>query len=179
LSEGAPSAGLEIAEEEGADAGSAEAVDGMADCFQHAADHAFAAGVNGQLDEGSFAAGAQEANSGGPAGAVVKHDTAREPAQHGGGGAAADLGLVHFFDLVAGVGEAIGEVAVVGDEEQALGVGVEATGGVEALFDVPQQIEDGGAAAMVYDGGKGAAGLVEEEVPLGLGAKQAAVELNP
>jgi hypothetical protein len=64
------------------------------------------------------------------------------------------------------VSEETREVAIVGDQEQALAVLVEAADGVE--LDVPdgEEIEDRLAALVVARGGEKAGGLVEHEVPV-------------
>ena len=49
-----------------------------------------------------------------------------QPAQRPGGGDAVHLGEVLLLDPEGGMGEALGQLAVVGEEQQALGVGVEA-----------------------------------------------------
>jgi hypothetical protein len=161
-------AGLDVAEGEGSDAGAAEGGDGVADGLEHAADHALAAGVNGDLDAGAIFARAEELGVGGTGGTFFEHNSLFESCEVGLGWPALDLRLVDLLDAEARVGEAVGEVAVVGDEEEALGVGVETAGGVEAGLHLGQEVENGAAAAVVGGGGDGAAGLVEEEVALGL-----------
>ena len=77
----------------------------------------------------------------------------------------------------------VGEVAVVGHEQQALGEVVEAAYGVEAgqlaveagdllLGGFGEELGDGGAVLGVVEGGDVAAGLVEHEVAVGLGAAE-------
>jgi hypothetical protein len=83
--------------------------------------------------------------------------------------------LVH---LVTGVGEAEGEVAVVGEEEQAGGVGVEPADGVESqpLFGKlcsGKQGHHGGPALGVFDRGYHAEGLMQRDVDELLGAARA------
>lgn len=91
------------------------------------------------------------------------------------------MDAAHFFvgefafecDVIAGlyavhgVGEALREFAVVGDEHQACGVDVEAADGEEASGDGVwdfDQVHDGGASFGVAGGGDDLAGLVEDDV---------------
>jgi len=74
-----------------------------------------------------------------------------------------DDGAVGLGDAVARVGEAVGEFAVVGEEEEACGVVVEAADGEELrLGRVADEVEDGAAvgAGLVLGGGEGSGGLV-------------------
>lgn len=64
------------------------------------------------------------------------------------------------------MGEAVGEVAVVGEEEKALGVPVQAAHGVEA-GDLREEVKDGAPGVGVVAGGGVPLGLVEgEDQPL-------------
>src|SRR5438105_100960 len=58
--------------------------------------------------------------------AVVQLDPSPEPAHIGGGRAAVDLGQILLVDAEGGVGQSLGQVAVVGQEQQTLGFGIEA-----------------------------------------------------
>ncbi len=93
-----------------------------------------------------------------------------------GGGDAADFDEVGLFDAGGGFGERVGQVAVVGHEEEALAEVVEAAYGIEAdLVAVGavlglHEVHDGGALFGVFEGGDVAAGLVEHVVALLLGA---------
>jgi hypothetical protein len=85
------------------------------------------------------------------------------------GGGAGDFDEVGFEDAGGGLAELIGEVAVVGHEEQAFGEVVEAANGVEArelgvfaellLGACPaEELHDGGAVLGVVEGGDVARG---------------------
>ena len=71
-----------------------------------------------------------------------------------------------------GAGEAVGELAVVGDEEQAFAHIVQAADRVEALAHLVKKLHDGGAAFGILDRGHKALGLVQHEVAQTLGALQ-------
>ena len=99
--------------------------------------------------------------------------------EFGFGGLAGDLDEVSFFYAGGGLGEAVGQLAVVGDDEQAFAHVVEAADGVEALLHLVEELHHRGAAFGVLDGGDEAAGLVEDEVAVALGAlEQLAVDAD-
>ena len=97
-------------------------------------------------------------------------DAAAENVELGFGGLAGDLDQVGLFHAGGGLGEAVGQLAVVGDHEQALAHVVQAADGVEALLHLVEELHHRGAALGVLDGGDEAAGLVEDEVAVALGA---------
>ena len=82
---------------------------------------------------------------------------------------AAGLDLVDLGVAVAGVGEAVDERSVGGEDEQPGGVAVEAPGGDDALAHAAEQAVDRLAAALLA-AAEHAAGLVEEERADGGGA---------
>src|ERR1035437_8000825 len=113
--------------------------DKVTDLLEHLAQFAVAA-----LDENHFVPGivalADLANAGrggadrGRAGlATLNGDAATENVQLGFGGLAGDLDEISFFHAGGGLGEAVGQLAVVGDDEKALAHVVEAANRVEAL----------------------------------------------
>ena len=96
----------------------------------------------------------------------------------GGAGDFDEIGLEHAG---GGLGELVGEVAVVGHEEEALAEVVEAADGVEAgecgvlavglaLFVLAEELHDGGPVLGVVECGDVAARLVDHEVFGGLRA---------
>jgi len=80
-----------------------------------------------------------------------------------------DLDEVSFFHARGGLGEAVGELAIVGDNEKALAHVIEASDGVEALLHLVEELHHRGAALGILDRGNKAAGLVEDEVAVALG----------
>ena len=89
--------------------------------------------------------------------APLDGDAAAENVEFGFGGLAGDFDEVSFFDAGGGFGEAVGQLAVVGDDQQALAHVVEAADGVEALLHLVEELHHGGAALGVLDGGDEAA----------------------
>jgi len=113
--------------------------------------------------------------------AAVDHDAAAELVDGLVGGCAGDFDEVGFFYSSGGLGEAVGEFAVVGHEEQTFGEVVEASHGIKTwelhvfadgllLGVLAEELHDGGAMLGVVGGGDVAARLVDHEVALRLGA---------
>jgi hypothetical protein len=76
------------------------------------------------------------------------------------------------------MGEAIGQVAIIGDQQQTLSVSVEASGRIQSLSDARKKVQHGSSSAPVHHCGEGAAGLVEEDVALGLKKHPSPIHLN-
>ena len=110
--------------------------DGVVDGGEHAAHDAVAAGVQRELDHAVPAHGvAEHPRRVGRDGAVVELDPLFETTQHGRGDAAAHLGDVRLLDAEARVGEHVGELAVVREQQQSARLGVEPAHVVEALVE--------------------------------------------
>jgi len=73
---------------------------------------------------------------------------------------------VLLFDLMPGVSEAVGQVAVVGEEEEARGIAVETSDRMKPLGSevVGHKVEDVAAAKLVRGRANDARGLVEHEI---------------
>ncbi len=91
---------------------------------------------------------------------------------------AADLHDVGLGDLVARMGHALGEVAVVRDQDQALAVLLEPPGRVETEGHVAEVIDDLGASHVGRRRADHAGGLVEGEGHLGLELEPAVLEAH-
>ena len=141
----------------------------MADLRAHPLDLALAALAQRDLQD----AGLELAHLGRRGHAVVELDALAQRAQRLLGhrdAAAADVGDVDLRDLVARVREAVGEVAVVGQQDQAGGVGVEAADRVEPRAGRVDELDDGRAAVGVLGGRDDAARLVDQPDRALLGA---------
>ena len=120
--EGAPLPGRQVRVAHRPDAGADEPPHRVADGAAHAADLAVASLVD---DEAQDARG-QHAHLGRRGEPVVELDAlAQRPQRPGRRGAAGDLGHVLLGHAVGRVGEQLGQRAVVGQDEQALGVAVQ------------------------------------------------------
>src|SRR5437016_4498475 len=78
---------------------------------------------------------------------------------------AIDESAIGFGDAEFWMGEAIGQLAVVGEQEQALGFGVEPADGIKTGFEIFwQQVNGAGLHALSDVGGINAFGFVEQEI---------------
>jgi hypothetical protein len=185
--------GLQFAEltgfdiqDEGAVADAANLLDMMADLFEHFAQFAITA-----LDDNDFVPGvvafAHLSDAGGCGSnfivlfgaAALDRDAFAQTVERLFGWLAGDFDEVGFFDAGGSFGELIGELAIVGDHEQAFAQVVEAANGVKALVFLREELHHSRTALGVSHGGDEAAGLVEHEVAQALGAlKQFAIDTN-
>src|SRR5690242_12220765 len=118
----------QVAEAQRAERDPLQVGDRMADGRTHPLDLALAALAQRELQD----AGPQLAHAGRRGHAVVELYAFAQLLQRAlRDGAALDVGDVGLGDLVARVREAVGEVAVVGEQDQAGGVGVQAPDGIE------------------------------------------------
>jgi len=76
-----------------------------------------------------------------------------------------DGDVIFLGDFVAGVGDVLGEFAVVGEDDQAGGFGIESSDGEDAwVVGEANEFDDVGSALGVVAGGDDAAGFVEHDV---------------
>ncbi len=104
---------------------------------------------------------------------AVERDAVAQPPQRGLIGHARDGGSIGALDAVSRMGELGGQVAVVGQQQQAFGVVVQPADRVDVLVHAAQQIDHGRAPLRIGPGGHEAGGLVEQDVALGFGAAHA------
>ena len=123
--ERANGAGRQIAEPHGADGDALEPLHFVADAGEQAADFAVAAFVEHHFqNRGLFAAGL-DSDVFDVRESFGQVDAAMELAEDFVFDLAGDLDVVNLFDAVPRMGEAVGQFAVVGDEDQAFGCHVE------------------------------------------------------
>lgn len=166
--EGAGGAFGEGAELEGAFADAAEEDDLGTDGEEHAADLAAAAFANRDR-ELELIVGYETAQAQGSAQCAVDLDTAAQGGELVFGDRHLEAEPVLFFDLVAGMRQGEGEVAVVGEEEEPRGVAVEAAYGVKAgdARRGGDEVEYGAAPEIVAFRGDEAGRFVEQEIGSG------------
>ena len=171
--EGAVGAGAEAAEGEGGEGHAFEAADAEVRLFAHQADLAVAAFGEGEAEAvGTQGVDLDRANT-----VAFKDHGRAQAAEVLGGGRGGDG---HFVDLAvgeAGVREALDERAIVGDQEEAFTLFVEAANADQAQAEGAEAVERGGGA-LAIGGADFADGFIVEEgvVGLGLGADGAAIE---
>ena len=160
--------------------------DGHPDQFQHLAAYRFhhaahlpvTAFRDGDLEHCLAAGLSQVAHDGRTRRPVFQLDAAAEPAQVFLAQAAACFYQVGFRDLVIRIGDALGELRVVGEQQKTAGVQVEAAHRDHTLFEIPQQVVNRGTALRIAGGGEVAFGFVKKQVDLAAFADRAAVELH-
>jgi len=147
---------------------SPQPLDPMADRIEHFPDLAIAAFVQGDLESrvGAEAIGRHHADIRRRSHAPVDRHATRQAIQIVRVGHTDDLHVVPSRHPVPRMRQAAGQVAVVGQQQQSLGVEVEPANGVDVLRDCCQQIHDRRPALRVGARRDIAAGLVEQHVPV-------------
>jgi len=170
----APRSCSQVAQGDAGDVRAEEAGDGAVETGEHAAHLPLSAFV--QLEGATAGAGSGAVGTGRT---VVEVDAAFEASAGGLVERAAFAPHAVALDVfVAGVGEALGEGAIVGEEEQPFAVEVEASDGVQAGL-VGDEVEDGGSPLRVVARGDDALRFVEEQERTGdAGVDGVAVEVN-
>jgi hypothetical protein len=179
-----PAGGGDAAQGEAADADADESLDGHAEELEDVPQFAVSGLEEGDADDGVGALELDElelgdgADGDGALGAVLAGFAFAHAAEldangveHGLIDAALDEGFVDLGDVEPWVGEGVGEIAVVGHDDQARGLEVESADGEEpGLGGVIDDLGDGGAIelGLVGGGDEHAFGLVDHEVELAL-----------
>ena len=169
-----PRARRQAGQADAADADAREAIDGVADGGQHSPHLPVAPLIYGQFDfRRPFALltfrraeGADDSHSlGGGRRAVVQGHAARQTAQVVGIGDARDRGAVGLGDVVARVGQSVQELAVIGQENQSIAVGIEtAHGAQQGLVLKVHQVGDDARGVDVGAGADDSARLVQGNI---------------
>jgi hypothetical protein len=102
-----------------------------------------------------------------------KLDAGSEPVELLFAGLAAYLDKIGLRDVRGRSSQLLHQVAVIGEQQESLGVEIEAPDGEDALADIANEIHDGGAAFGIADRGHELPGLVEHDVDMLLGALDA------
>src|SRR6185312_1513435 len=138
----------EITEEELADTDAVQLLDLGSDGFEHAADLAVHAFLDFDFEPGGAAGEAKHAGGCGVL-AAADREAAAEEIQGGVGERGIGEDVVELGDFVFGVGDAFGEDAVVGEQEQSAGVEIEAADGEIPSGELADDVVDGRATAGV------------------------------
>jgi len=154
LREVTPAAAGDVREADVADAGSGQALDAAADGGEHPAHLSIAALEDGQLDLAAAGAVGFLGHLGHPhilrrlRDAVLQLNARVQLRQAAGFGHAPEDRFVRFADMVLGVCDLVDEVAVVGEEDQALRVDVEAADGAQEGLLLQVDVVDHGPSGM-------------------------------
>lgn len=168
-----PRAGRQIAQRNRSNSYTYQTQHGVSDRLQHPSYLPVAALVEHQLDErGSRLRPAAEPphlRRGGGTVLVVEPDAAREALELFGAGHAAHHGVVGLAHALRGVRDPIHELAVVGKQQQSLGIGVQAAHGNQAHAGQIHQIRHLARRVPVAHGRDVADRLVQGDVVAGAG----------
>ena len=87
-------------------------------------------------------------------------------------GLAGDFHNVFLSDVGRSLHQLTGQIAVVGEQQQAFAGVVEAAHGIDALMHTLDQVHHGGAVLLIADRGDVALGLVEHDVHMAVGSAE-------
>ena len=153
----------EVADAERADSHPAQPFDWDADRLHHPAHEVVHPLVNRDRQDDALARLPQQAHFLRDNGAAFDHDAVAQPLQRLVRRAAQRENLIFLCEPVFRVHNAIGDIAVVREEQQPFRVAIEPSNRVDPLWNV-DQLHHGPAVALILDGRDVAAWLVEDEV---------------
>ena len=105
-------------------------------------------------------------------------DAIDQPAALGFRQPAIDPNLVIFGNLMPGMDQCVGELAIIRQDQQAFAVTIQPAHGEQALFRVGHKIPEGPAFAGILTGTQNIPGFVEKQVFQGLGLHRTPVKKN-
>ena len=173
----APQSGRDRLEAEGADADPPKASDGDADGLHDPAHDVVHALVDDDGEDQAVARLAQDAALLGHHPVTLDDDPVADPLQRLLARPRQREDVVLLVELIPRMHHPVGDVAVVGQEQQPLGVAVQPPDGKDTLGHV-DEVHDRAPVALIANGGDVAARLVEEKIANRLGSKQLAVDPN-
>lgn len=159
-----PFPGLESIGIDGCNGYSAKIVDGMSDGRAHAFDEPFTSFVYREPDESCLVLSLENFRFCWCCDTVFKHDPLLQFVKGFLVYDTLDPGMINLVNLVAGVGEPIGEFTIVGEEEGPGDVHVESTDGEDTCGYTSNKIYDGFATVCIFCGRDNALRFVEEDV---------------
>ncbi len=110
--------------------------------------------------------------------AAIDHDAARQPAQVRLIGHSPYLRLIDSIDLMTGMHQPRGQLAVVGEQQEPFRVVVESSDRIDVLARTRNQIEDGRAALRIEAGRDKAPRLVQQQIDAARRTDSAAIHAN-
>jgi hypothetical protein len=173
----APDSGLNPGHAERAEAHTAQALDRDADFIHHPAYQVIDPLTNDDFDDEPFSRFAGDANLFRDDPLALDRDPVTKALEGGVGRSHQSEDVILLVEAVARMHDAIRDVAIVGQEQQALGVAVEPADGIDPLGN-RHQIHYRAAVALILGGGDVAARFVEQDVAWPLRLEQLAVDAN-
>jgi len=174
--QGAVGSGGDADEREPSDASADEAFDGETDPCANASDLTVGSLGDGDIEDASGTTTSDDADPGGAGLTLGEVDGTLEFPGGVGSERATDGDAIGFRDAVTGMGKSDGEQAIVGDDDEALGVPVESASAEEAGADAREDVDDGALSGLRDVGADEAARLIKEEGSWGLGREGATVD---
>ncbi len=150
----------------------------MAQPGQHAANLAVLALVEDDLQPGALTLRLQAAHPSGADVAIAEPDALEQLLDVFACRPAGYLNLIRFLDAEARMHETVGQVAIVGQQQQTLTVFVEPAHGVDALADVRHQIDGARPAGRIEVGAEVAARLIDQPVDELLAVQRLAIDAH-
>ena len=146
--------------------GSYEALNGVPDALEHAAHHVLATLVEHEFEHDPVAGRADKTERVSVSDAVLKLHTSAKRAPYVSCDGSDDLRQIGLGNLVGGVSQAVGELAVVHDEKQPLGLQVKPADMEDPVPASPEHVADTQPTLGVLHRGDHAERLVEGQVGL-------------
>ena len=155
-------------------------MDLVAEELEHAADLAVASFMDGDFHTGQVRLRviANIVDIGRGRHAVLQLDAVCQVLQDRIGNAPFDLDFISLVDEAAGMHEDVGQFTVIGHDQQAFRILVQAADGVDAVLFLPEIVHDRRPALVIARRGDDALGLVEQIIMLRLRFQGLAVDGN-
>lgn len=173
----APGAQCQSGDRERTDANATEPFDRNADRFHHAADDVIGPFVDDHRQDQALGSLAQDAELPRNDAMALDNDAVLDALQCHVGRSRQRQDLIVLIEFVPRMHHPVGNVAVVGQEEESLGITVEATDRIDPLRHV-DELHDGPAVALVLRRGDVAARFVENDITRSLGPQEFAVDAD-
>ncbi len=173
----APGAGLDTGDRQRTDADAAEALDGDADRVHHPAHQVIDTLVDDDFENQALGRFANDTNLFRHDSLAFDHDAVSDSLQGRFGRPAEREYLVLLVELVPGMHDAIRDITIIGQQQQALRVAIEPADRINAFRDL-HEIHHRAAIALIFDGRDVSARFVEQNVTWPLRLKDSAIDTN-
>jgi len=161
-----PGAGRKALQLDGPDSDAGEREDWKADCIEHPAYLPVAALVNCYVDDGGvvFLVVIHPGDFGGSCHSILQNDALAQVGAGPIGDLATGHNTVSLRNLMTGMGQGLGERAVVREEEEARRIRVQPADRVDPAADALHEVHHGVLRVGIADGSNVSDGLVQDEV---------------